>query len=94
MQVVEQAIVGTGSLDEAKLAQFTRDGSFKTILGDVKFGVGGGWSEARVLQAQYRRINGNDLSNFKDANSSGGVARAFIASDTLIYPYEQAKQSI
>jgi branched-chain amino acid transport system substrate-binding protein len=94
MQVVEQAINGTGSLDDAKLAQFTRDSSFKTILGDVKFGAGGGWSEARVLQVQYRHINGNDLSNFKDARTQAVVSPAFLASDTLIYPYAQAKQSI
>jgi hypothetical protein len=49
---------------------------------------------ARVLQAQYRRINGNDLSNFKDARTQAVVWPAFLASDTLIYPYEQAKQSI
>jgi hypothetical protein len=32
----------TGSLDDAKLAQFTRDASFKTVVGDIKFGKGGG----------------------------------------------------
>jgi branched-chain amino acid transport system substrate-binding protein len=73
MQVVEQAIIGTGSLDDAKLAQFTRDSSFKTILGDVKFGAGGGWSEARVLQVQYRHINRNNLSIFKDARTQAVV---------------------
>jgi hypothetical protein len=31
-----------GSLDDAKLAQFTRDASFKTVVDDVKFGKGGG----------------------------------------------------
>jgi branched-chain amino acid transport system substrate-binding protein len=94
MQVVEQAIIGTGSLDDAKLAQFTRDSSFKTILGDVKFGAGGGWSEARVLQVQYRHINRNDLSIFKDARTQAVVWPSNLASGTLIYPYAQAKQRI
>src|SRR6202166_1522664 len=56
MQIVEQAITGTASVDDEKLAQFTSDNTFSTILGDVKFGLGGAWSEARVLQVQYRDI--------------------------------------
>src|ERR1700688_4325038 len=56
MQIVEQAVTATASLDDAKLAQFTREKSFSTILGDVKFGAGGAWTEARVLQVQYRDI--------------------------------------
>src|ERR1700730_9468037 len=66
MQIVEQAIAGTASLDDAKLAQFTRDASIKTVVGDVKFEKGGGWSEARVLHVQYRNIKAADLSEFKD----------------------------
>jgi branched-chain amino acid transport system substrate-binding protein len=93
MQIVEQAVAGTGSLDDARLAQFTRDRSFKTILGDVKFGVGGGWSEARVLQVQYRNIKSNDLSEFKDARTQAVVWPADLASGALIYPYADAKQS-
>jgi branched-chain amino acid transport system substrate-binding protein len=90
MQIVEQAVAGTGSLDDAELAQFTRDRSFKTILGDVKFGVGGGWPEARVLQVQYRNIKANDLSEFKDARTQAVVWPA----DLAIYPYANAKQSV
>src|SRR6266853_1085971 len=56
MQIVEQAVVGTRSLDDARLEQFTRNNSFKTVLGDVKFGQGGSWSQARVLQVQYQGI--------------------------------------
>jgi branched-chain amino acid transport system substrate-binding protein len=93
MQIVEQAVAGTGSLDDAKLAQFTRDRSFKTILGDVKFGVGGGWAEARVLQVQYRNIGGNDLAEFKDARTQAVVWPPGLASGALIYPYADAKQS-
>src|SRR5260221_1286493 len=73
MQIVEQAVTGTGSLDDERLAQFTRDHTFRTILGDVKFGEGGGWSEARVLQVQYQNIDGNELAQFKDARTQADV---------------------
>jgi branched-chain amino acid transport system substrate-binding protein len=94
MQVVEQAIAGTGSLDDARLAQFTRDSSFKTIVGDVKFGKGGGWSEARVLQVQYQNIKSADLSDFKDARTQAVVWPPSLASGTLIYPYAKAKRNV
>jgi branched-chain amino acid transport system substrate-binding protein len=83
MQIVEQAILGTGSLDDATLAQFTRDRSFKTVVGDVKFGVGGGWSEARVLEAQYT----------SDPRTPTVVWPASLASGALLYPYAEAKRS-
>jgi branched-chain amino acid transport system substrate-binding protein len=94
MQIVEQAIVGTNSLDDAKLAGFTRDMSFKTVLGDVKFGAGGGWSEARVLQVQYQNIRTTDLANFKDASTQAVVWPSSLASGTLIYPYVKAKRNV
>jgi branched-chain amino acid transport system substrate-binding protein len=79
-------------LDDAKLAQFTRDASFKTVVGDVKFGKGGGWSEARVLQVQYQNIKGAELSDFKDTRTQAVVWPSSLASGTLIYPYVKAKR--
>ena len=94
MQVIEQAILGTGSLDDEKLAQFTRDSTFKTILGDVKFGDGGGWSESRVLEVQYQNIKGNDLAVFKDARTQAVVWPSNLSSGALIYPYAKAKRNV
>ncbi len=94
LQVIEQAVLGTRSLEDEKLAQFTRDRIFKTILGDVKFGDGGGWSEPRVLEVQYQNIKGNDLSVFKDARTQTVVWPPNLSSGTLIYPYAKAKQKV
>jgi branched-chain amino acid transport system substrate-binding protein len=94
MQIVEQAVAGTGSLDDAKLAQFTRDTSFKTVVGDVKFGKGGGWAQPRVLQVQYQNIKGSALSEFKDASTQAVVWPPSLASGTLIYPYAKAKRNV
>jgi branched-chain amino acid transport system substrate-binding protein len=94
MQIVEQAVVGTGSLDDAKLAQFTRDAAFKTAVGEVKFGKGGGWAQPRVLQVQYQNIKGNDLSEFKDASTQAVVWPHGLASGTFIYPYAKAKRNV
>jgi len=94
MQIVEQAVVGTRSLDDARLEQFTRNNSFKTVLGDVKFGQGGSWSQARVLQVQYQGIQSGDLSNFKDARTQAVVWPSSLVSGALIYPYAKAKRNV
>jgi branched-chain amino acid transport system substrate-binding protein len=94
MQIIEQAIAGTGSLDDAKLAEFTRESSFKTVVGDFRFGKGGGWSEARVLQVQYQNIKNADLSEFKDARTQAVVWPSNLALGTLLYPYAEAKRNI
>jgi branched-chain amino acid transport system substrate-binding protein len=94
MQIVQQAIAGTNSLDDAKLAKFTREMSFKTVLGNVKFGIGGRWSEARVLQVQYQNIRTADLADFKDASTQAVVWPSSLASGALIYPYAKAKQNV
>jgi branched-chain amino acid transport system substrate-binding protein len=94
MQIIEQAIAGTGSLDDEKLSQFTRRHTFKTILGNVKFGDGGSWSEARVLQVQYQNIDGNDLTQFKGVRTQAVVSPSNLVSGTLVYPYAKAKRRI
>jgi branched-chain amino acid transport system substrate-binding protein len=93
MQVVEQAIAGTDSLADETLAKFTRENAFETILGKVKFGPGGAWSEARVLQAQYRDIPDHDLANFRDTRMQAVVWPAVLATQVLIYPYSVAATS-
>jgi branched-chain amino acid transport system substrate-binding protein len=93
VQVVEQAIIGTKSLDDHKLAEFTRGAVFKTVVGDVKFGDAGSWSEARVLQVQYQNIRSGDLSNFKDPGTQVVVWPPDLASGSLVYPYASAKQN-
>ena len=40
----EQAVEATKSLDDQKLADYIRATTFKTVLGDVKFGKGGEWA--------------------------------------------------
>jgi branched-chain amino acid transport system substrate-binding protein len=93
MQIVEQAILGTKSLNDAKLASFTRDTTFKTVLGDIKFGPGGGWSAPRVLHVQYQKIRTADLKEFETAGTQAVVWPPDLASGKLIYPFDQAKET-
>lgn len=67
VQILEQAVKATGSLDDKKLADYIRGSTFKTVVGDIKFGDRGEWAEPRVLYIQYRNIVGNDVEQFKQA---------------------------
>ncbi len=65
MQVVEQAVTATKSLDQARLAQYMHKAEFDTYVGKVKFAPNGEWSVPRMLTVQYQNIAGNDLEQWK-----------------------------
>jgi branched-chain amino acid transport system substrate-binding protein len=91
LQVVQQAVEGTKSLDDAKLGDYMRANTFKTVVGDVKFGPQGEWAQSRVPQVQFRNVKTNDLAQFKDISTQVVVAPAEYESGKLIYPYEKAQ---
>jgi branched-chain amino acid transport system substrate-binding protein len=91
LQVLQQAVAATESLDDSKLGDYIRANTFKTVLGDVRFGSNGEWAKSRVLQVQFRNIKSNDLAQFKDMSTQVVVAPAEYESGKLIYPYENAK---
>ena len=91
MQVLQQAVEGTRSLDDGKLADYIRSSTFKTVLGDVQFGPKGEWAQSRVLQVQYQNVKGNSAEQFKDMSTQIVVSPAEYESGKLIYPYEKAK---
>ena len=76
---------------DATLADYVRKSTFKTVLGDIKFGKFGEWAESRVLQVQFRGIKNNDPAQFKDIDTQAVVDPVEWSSDTLIYPYEKAR---
>jgi len=92
LQVLQQAVEGTKSLDDAKLADYIRATTFKTVVGDVKFGKDGEWAQSRVLQVQFQNVKGNDVGQFKDTLTQVVVSPAEYVSGKLVYPYENAKK--
>src|SRR5436190_16300735 len=92
MQVLQQAVEATKGVDDNKLADYIRVNTFKTVLGDVKFGKGGEWAQSRVLQVQFQNIKGNDVGQFKDISTQVVVAPQEYESGKVIYPYENAKK--
>jgi branched-chain amino acid transport system substrate-binding protein len=93
LQVLQQAVTATESLDDVKLGDYIRANAFKTVVGELRFGRDGELAQARTLQVQFRNVKTNDTVQFKDISTQVVVAPAEYESGKLIYPYEKALAS-
>ena len=91
LQVMGQAIEATKSIDDKKLADFIRANTFKTVLGDIKFGKNGEWAQSRVLQVQFHNIKGNDIEQFRTMGTQTLLTPAEYQSGNVIYPFGKAR---
>jgi branched-chain amino acid transport system substrate-binding protein len=91
-QILEQSIVGTGSIDDGTLADYMHSTTFKTMVGDVKFGPDGEWEKGRILMVQHHAIKSNDIMQFKDMSTITVLDPPQYATGKLIYPYEEARK--
>jgi branched-chain amino acid transport system substrate-binding protein len=91
MQILEQAITATGSLDDDKLAQYMHSHSFDTIVGEITFGPDGEWTEARNIFVQYHDIKSNDLEQFRNDSRITVLAPEQYKTGDLIWPYTKAR---
>jgi branched-chain amino acid transport system substrate-binding protein len=93
MQVIEEAIDATHTLDADKLAGYLREHVHPTIVGDLKFGADGEWSKSGVLFVQYQGISGNDLEQFRKPGTYVVLAPdEFRSNAKLIYPYTKTRE--
>jgi branched-chain amino acid transport system substrate-binding protein len=92
LQVLAQAIEASNSLDDSKLIDYIGRSTFKTVIGDVKFGEEGEWAESRILQVQFQDVKRNVVDQFRDVSVQAIVAPAKYNSGKLIYPYANALQ--
>ena len=92
LQVLGDAVAGTNSLDDAKIAQFIRANMFKTVWGDIRFGPSGDWVEGRQLFVQYRNITGSGLDQFTDPSKVVILYPPAFKTGDVAYPYGEVKK--
>ena len=92
LQVLQQAVEETKSLDQDKLAQYLRNHTLKTIVGDIEFGPNGEWKEARVLQIQFHDVKGSDLEQWRTDEKQTIVWPEKYATGKAVYPYKDARK--
>jgi branched-chain amino acid transport system substrate-binding protein len=92
MEVLEQAIKGVGSLDQAKIADYIHKNEFDTYVGKVRFGKNGEWAQPRMLAVQYKGITGNDLAQWKQAGHVTVLAPAAYKTGEVTTPYQAGRK--
>ena len=70
------------SLNDDVLAAYMREATFKTVVGNVKFGPLGEWAEERTLAAQFQNIKSNSIDEFRDTKT-----------EVIVYPAIQERRS-
>ena len=78
MQVIEQAVKATGTLDDGKLADYIHKNEFNTIVGNIRFDAKGEWAKSRLLMIQYQNIDGSGLDQYRTPRKSGDPVSARI----------------
>jgi branched-chain amino acid transport system substrate-binding protein len=92
MQVLGDAVEAVGSLDQEAIADYIRDHTFETVVGQVKFGPNGEWATSRVLMVQLQDIEDGDLEQFKGPGKRVVILPEEWASGKLKFPYTDAKK--
>jgi branched-chain amino acid transport system substrate-binding protein len=90
--VLGDAITGSKSIDDAKIAAYLRTAKLKTIMGDWSYGPGGEWTKSGMMQVQYHGIKeGAGLDVWKGMSYQTVLTPSDLATGKVIYPYEKAK---
>jgi branched-chain amino acid transport system substrate-binding protein len=87
MQVLEQAVKATGTLDDDKLADYIHKHAFQTIVGEIKFNDLGEWAVARPIMLQFQNVQGAGLDQFKTGHKQVIVYPPQYKDGELRYPY-------
>jgi branched-chain amino acid transport system substrate-binding protein len=91
--VYGDAIAATKSLKDDVLADHLRKTTFKTILGDVKYGKNGEWERSGMLQVQYHGIKqGAGLDVWRGMSYQNVLTPSNLKTGNVIYPFEKARQ--
>jgi len=92
LQVLEQAVTATKTLDNDKLAEYMHSHPFQTIESEIAFGPDGEWTEARPIWAQYHDIKGHDVEQFREPKTVTILSPAKYKTGDMIYPYSKARE--
>jgi branched-chain amino acid transport system substrate-binding protein len=91
MQVLDQAITATKTLDQAKLAEYMHAHTFDTFVGKVGFAKNGEWAEPRVMMVQYSGIKGNSVDQWKQPGIVTVLEPGSYRTGSVRAPFQDAK---
>ena len=91
-QVLADAVTGTDSLDQDKIADYIHSHTFHTVMGDITFGKDGEWAKSRSFFTQFQHVTSGDLDQFRDTTHEAIVWPDKYKTADMIFPYATAKK--
>jgi branched-chain amino acid transport system substrate-binding protein len=91
--MLEQAVNGANSIEDAKIAAYLRKSEMRTIVGPIRFGKDGEWAQARVVQAQFRGIADKDVEQFRQTGKQIVVYPDAYKTGDVITPFDKARKA-
>jgi branched-chain amino acid transport system substrate-binding protein len=91
LQVLGEAVEGSKSLDQDKIADYIRSHTFKTVVGDVEFGAKGEWKKARLMTVQFQNIASTSIDDFRDGKGEVVLWPDEYKAGEPILPYSSVK---
>jgi branched-chain amino acid transport system substrate-binding protein len=92
LSVLGDAITGSKSINDDKIADYLRKNTFHTIMGSWSYGPNGEWTKSGMMQVQYHGIKeGAGLETWKGMGYQTVLTPAALATGKVVYPYAKAK---
>ncbi len=91
LQVLQQAIEATKSIEQKTVGEYIRNNAFDTIVGKIQFGANGEWATTRTLMVQYQNIADKEVKQFFGPGKRIVLYPEAWKSGELIFPYAKAK---
>ena len=92
-QMIEQAVTATKTLDHKKLAEYMRKTEFQTIVGPIGFDKSGERAKPRIVQAQFRNIQDNNVDQFKSPGKQVVLWPDSDKQGDFIFPFDKARKA-
>ncbi|HEY2338876.1 MAG TPA: amino acid ABC transporter substrate-binding protein [Burkholderiales bacterium] len=90
-QMLEQAVNGTKSLDQKKLAQYLHTHTMQTIVGPISYNKDGEWAHSRMLMIQFRDIADKNLDQWRQPGKQVVLYPSAYKTGTAAMPFEKAR---
>ena len=90
-QMLEQAVNGTKSLEQKKLAQYLHTHTMDTIVGPIKYRADGEWAESRMLMIQFRGIKDKNLEQWREPGKQVVLYPPQYKTGEALMPFDKAR---
>jgi branched-chain amino acid transport system substrate-binding protein len=92
-EMLEQAVNGTKSFDDRKLADYLHKNELTTIVGPVRYDANGERANVRLITTQFRGLKNKDQEQFRSPKAQVVLAPAGDKTGEFIAPFSKAAQA-